>query len=138
MLTREELQGKWQEVKGRLQEHWGQLTDEDLQRARGTTEELIGAIQKKTGATRREIEVLLTNAIDEGAGVSEQFSDAAQHYAAQAARTARENYSRGAVATEELGRQLGQRVRSRPGEALAIAFGLGIAAGACLFLRRRR
>ena len=138
MLTREELQGKWMEVKGRLQEHWGQLTDEDLQRARGTTEELIGAIQRKTGATRREIEALLTSAIDEGAGISEQFSDAAQYYASQAARSVRDNYSRGAIATEDLTRQISHRVRSRPGEALAIAFGLGIAAGACLFLRRRQ
>ena len=36
MVKREEIQGRWNEVKGRLKEHWGQLTDDELQQAKGS------------------------------------------------------------------------------------------------------
>jgi uncharacterized protein YjbJ (UPF0337 family) len=49
-------QGRWEELKGRIREKWGQLTDNDLEKARGNLEQLIGLIKERTGATAQEIE----------------------------------------------------------------------------------
>jgi len=138
VVTREEIKGRWNEVKGRLQEHWGQLTDDDLQQFRGSTNELIGVIQQKTGATRNEIESFLSNIVSEGENVAARMSEAAHRYADEAGEYARENYGRVASATSDLSGQVVRSVQRRPGESMAIAFGLGLLAGALFFMGRRR
>lgn len=138
MVTREEMKGHWNEVKGRLQEHWSQLTDDDLQHFRGSTNELIGVVQRKTGATRSEIEKFLGDILGEGEALSNRMSEAAQRYIGDASEYAKENYDRYADATRDLSRQVVENVRRRPGEAVAIAFGAGLIAGALFFMGRRR
>jgi uncharacterized protein YjbJ (UPF0337 family) len=138
MVTREELRGHWNQVKGRLQEHWGQLTEDDLRQAHGSTDQLIGVVQEKTGATRREIEQLIANTLYEGQSAAQRVGEAASHYADEASAMAREKYDQAAAATSDFSRQFTHTVRSRPAESLAIAFGLGIAAGALFFLGRNR
>jgi uncharacterized protein YjbJ (UPF0337 family) len=49
------LRGNWNEVKGKLKQKYGQLTDDDLNLAEGKEDELIGRIQKKLGKTKDEI-----------------------------------------------------------------------------------
>jgi uncharacterized protein YjbJ (UPF0337 family) len=51
-----ELKGDWNIVKGKLKQKYGQLTDNDLQYAKGQETELVGRIQKRTGQTKEEIE----------------------------------------------------------------------------------
>ncbi|QDS88625.1 hypothetical protein EC9_28160 [Rosistilla ulvae] len=145
MITREELKGQWNEVKGRLQEHWGQLTDDDLSRVQGSAEQLVGVVQQKTGATRREVEDFLSNAVNESNRIGQQVSDAAQQYAdvagqyaAEAGEYVKENYRRAADLGGDYTDRLAHTVRTRPAESLAIAFGLGIAAGAVFFIKGRR
>ena len=43
------LKGKWQEIKGRVKENWGKLTDNDLGEIEGKDEILLGLLQKKYG-----------------------------------------------------------------------------------------
>jgi uncharacterized protein YjbJ (UPF0337 family) len=43
------LKGKWQEIKGRVKEKWGKLTDNDLGEIEGKGEKLLGLLQKKYG-----------------------------------------------------------------------------------------
>jgi uncharacterized protein YjbJ (UPF0337 family) len=50
-----ELKGNWNEVKGKLKQKYGQLTDDDLNLAEGKEDELMGRIQKKLGKTKDEI-----------------------------------------------------------------------------------
>lgn len=138
MVTREEIKGQWNQVKGRLQEHWGELTDDDLARVEGSTDQLIGVVQKKTGATRREVEQFLSRVIEDSQSSMQQFSEAAAQYAEDAGAVAKEHYQRAADATADFSKQVAHTVRNRPTESLAIAFGLGIAAGALFFLGRRR
>lgn len=145
MVTREELKGQWNQVKGRLKEHWGQLTDDDFRRAEGSADELVGVVQQRTGATRSEVERFLDDVLDESSQVRErvaemadQYADVAQQYAADAGEFVRENYERAAQTSKDYSAKLAETVRNRPGESLAIAFGVGIAAGALLFLRQRR
>jgi uncharacterized protein YjbJ (UPF0337 family) len=42
-------------MKGKVKQHWGNLTDDDLQYSEGKEDELIGRIQKRTGNSREEI-----------------------------------------------------------------------------------
>ena len=138
MITREEIRGRWNEVKGRLLDQWGQLTDDDLQQFRGSTTELIGVIQKKTGATRNEIEAFMSNLVNDGERIGSRVSGAAMQYAEEAGDCAKENYDRVASAANNFSRQVAQSVRSRPAESMAIAFGVGLVAGALLLISRRR
>ena len=143
MVNREQLHGQWNEVKGRLREHWGQLTENDLQRARGSAEQLVGVVQQKTGATRNEVENFLNGILDPSLG--EKVSAAAQQYgeAAQQAYSDTADYMKHACAdaaavTEDYAERFVHTVKSRPKESIAIAFGLGIAAGALFFFGKRR
>jgi uncharacterized protein YjbJ (UPF0337 family) len=56
MVNKLELKGHWNQIKGKLKEKFGELTDNDLMYSEGREEELLGRIQKRTGKTKREIE----------------------------------------------------------------------------------
>jgi uncharacterized protein YjbJ (UPF0337 family) len=51
-----EIKGDWNITKGKLKEKWAKLTDNDLQYVEGKQDELVGRIQKSTGATREAVE----------------------------------------------------------------------------------
>ena len=55
-MTKLEIKGDWNILKGTLKQKWANLTDDDLQYAEGKAEELIGRIQKRTGETREAVE----------------------------------------------------------------------------------
>lgn len=57
MATPKEQQakGNWKKFKGRMQEAWGDLTGDDLDRYEGQRDQLEGHIEKKTGEKRSEI-----------------------------------------------------------------------------------
>jgi uncharacterized protein YjbJ (UPF0337 family) len=55
-MTTLEIKGDWNITKGKLKQKWAQLTNDDLEFAEGKTDELIGRIQKRTGATRQAVE----------------------------------------------------------------------------------
>jgi uncharacterized protein YjbJ (UPF0337 family) len=50
------LEGKWKQVRGQAKEWWGKLTDDDLDRVAGKSEQLIGLLQEKYGYTRERAE----------------------------------------------------------------------------------
>ena len=54
-MTKLEIKGNWNEVKGKLKQQYADLTDDDLLFAEGKEEELLGRIQKRTGKTKEEI-----------------------------------------------------------------------------------
>jgi len=54
-MDRLRIKGNWNELKGRIKQKWGDLTDDDLMYEEGKDDELIGKIQKKTGRTQEEI-----------------------------------------------------------------------------------
>lgn len=49
------LKGSWNELKGKVKQKWGEVTDDDLTYAEGKEDELLGKLQQKTGKTRDEI-----------------------------------------------------------------------------------
>jgi uncharacterized protein YjbJ (UPF0337 family) len=57
-----EIKGDWNITKGKLKQKWAELTDNDLQYIEGKHDELLGRIQKRTGATREAVEKALKDA----------------------------------------------------------------------------
>ncbi len=48
--------GKWKQMRGQAREWWGKLTDDDLERVGGKSEQVIGLLQAKYGYTRAHAE----------------------------------------------------------------------------------
>ncbi len=49
------MKGAWNEVKGKLKQKYGKLTDSDLTFAEGKEDELLGRLQTKLGKTKEEL-----------------------------------------------------------------------------------
>ncbi|HEX5170169.1 MAG TPA: CsbD family protein [Cyclobacteriaceae bacterium] len=49
------IKGSWNEMKGKLKQKYGQLTDNDLAFTEGKEDEFIGRLQTKLGKTKEEI-----------------------------------------------------------------------------------
>jgi uncharacterized protein YjbJ (UPF0337 family) len=54
-MTNLDLKGKWNEMKGKLKQKYGQLTDDDLTFAEGKEDELMGRLQQRLGRTKEDI-----------------------------------------------------------------------------------
>lgn len=52
----DQVQGKWKQTKGRVQEKWGRLTDDDLNVIDGKRQQLVGKIQEHYGIAREVAE----------------------------------------------------------------------------------
>jgi len=50
-----QMRGNWNEVKGKLKQKYGQLTDDDLMFAEGKEDELLGRLQKRLGKSKDEL-----------------------------------------------------------------------------------
>ena len=50
------LEGKWKQMRGQVKEWWGKLTDDDLDRAEGKADRLVGLLQEKYGYSREKAE----------------------------------------------------------------------------------
>jgi uncharacterized protein YjbJ (UPF0337 family) len=48
-MNRDIMEGNWTELKGKVQKHWGKLTNDDLDIIEGKRKELVGHIQKRYG-----------------------------------------------------------------------------------------
>lgn len=51
----DKLKGNWNQIKGKLKQKYGDLSDDELTYAEGKEDELLGKIQKKTGKSKEEI-----------------------------------------------------------------------------------
>jgi len=54
-MTKLQLKGSWNEIKGRLKQKYADLTDDDLHFAEGKDDELLGRLQQKLGRTKEQI-----------------------------------------------------------------------------------
>jgi uncharacterized protein YjbJ (UPF0337 family) len=53
-VNEDTLKGQWMQLKGKVREQWGKLTDDDLDQVEGQSEQLIGKIQQRYGVARDE------------------------------------------------------------------------------------
>jgi uncharacterized protein YjbJ (UPF0337 family) len=129
MSTKEKVSGDWNQLKGKVKQHWGQLTDDELSEVEGNIDQLVGLVQQKTGEARQNIEKALTSMSQDAGGTLSQATEAARDYANQATEALR-------GAGDQL-REHGMQhyedaqamVRRRPAEAVAMAFGTGLVVG---------
>lgn len=54
-MTKLEIKGNWNVIKGKLKQKYGQLTDDDLAFAEGKEEELLGRLQSRLGKSKDEV-----------------------------------------------------------------------------------
>ncbi len=59
------LEGNWLQLRGRIKEFWGEVTDDDLDRIEGRLERLVGTLQVRYGYTRQEAEDSLDDFLKE-------------------------------------------------------------------------
>jgi uncharacterized protein YjbJ (UPF0337 family) len=52
-------EGRWDQLKGKAKQAWGDLTDDDLDVVEGDYDELVGKLEERTGETREAIEARL-------------------------------------------------------------------------------
>jgi len=52
----DQIEGQWKQFRGRVQQRWAKLSENDLDAVRGRQQELIGRIQERYGATREKAE----------------------------------------------------------------------------------
>ncbi len=55
-MNKDIIQGQWKELKGKLQQQWGKLTDDEISQLKGSYDELEGLLQKRYGYKRDEVE----------------------------------------------------------------------------------
>lgn len=55
-MNKDIFEGNWKQLKGNVQQKWGELTDDDFDVIDGKRKELVGRIQERYGVTRDEAE----------------------------------------------------------------------------------
>lgn len=138
MVGREELNKRWDDIKRYLQQNWRGISDSELAQFSGNPNQLIRAIQQKTGASWNEVESFLSGLIKNGRTASHQLGGLAEHYGEDVKQFAREGYDQFAAETAKYAKKVAQGVRQRPMESIAIAFGIGLFAGAVLLMKKRQ
>ena len=64
-MNRDTLRGQWMQLKGKVRQQWGELTDDEIDQVQGNAEMLIGRIQERYGRSRDEAEREVDGWLDE-------------------------------------------------------------------------
>jgi uncharacterized protein YjbJ (UPF0337 family) len=67
-MNSDQLDGKWKQMKGKVKERWGKLTDDDIDVINGRNEQLVGKVQEKYGIAKEEAQ----RQVDDWMRVSDQ------------------------------------------------------------------
>jgi uncharacterized protein YjbJ (UPF0337 family) len=136
MVNQQVLAGHWNEVSGKLKQKWGKLSDDELRSFSGNVDQLVGAIQRKTGESRAAIEEFLGELADETATAASHVGQRVREGAAAVSESAQQGYEALCRGYDEAERT----IQARPAQSMAIAFGLGVACGLglALMFRERR
>ncbi|MEX0921955.1 MAG: CsbD family protein [Rhodovibrionaceae bacterium] len=50
------IKGNWKQFRGKVQEQWGELTDDELDQIEGNRDQLVGKVQERYSVARDEAE----------------------------------------------------------------------------------
>ena len=53
-MNTDQLQGKWEQIKGEAKVQWGKLTDDDIDQVEGNAQKLAGRIQERYGYQKEQ------------------------------------------------------------------------------------
>lgn len=128
-VNQQTLEGSWNEIKGKLHEKWGEVTKDELQKARGNIDQLIGLIQRKTGEARETVEDYLDELAGDASGTVSRVAEAVRGYASQAVGSAEDVAGRAADYVRGGYEQTERMIKRRPVESLGVGFGAGLIVG---------
>lgn len=60
--AKKEAEGAWTQFKGRIREAYGTISDDELEKAKGRRDQVMGLIERASGAKRADVERLLDEA----------------------------------------------------------------------------
>ena len=55
-MNKDQAAGQWKQLKGKVKEQWGKLTDDDLTVLEGDLDQLTGRVQERYGVAKEEAE----------------------------------------------------------------------------------
>ena len=58
-MNKLQIKGSWNELKGKLKQQYGNLTDDDLVFSEGKEDDLLGRLQKKLGKSKDEVRQMI-------------------------------------------------------------------------------
>ena len=140
MANTQTLQGNWNEIKGKIQEKWGEVTNSELDQLAGKTDQIVGMIQRKTGEAQADIKRYVDSLSESGASALNNASDTVREYAASAMERTQHVAADAKQTAEEMAGKVSDQaqagyieaqrvVRDRPAESLAVCFGVGVLVG---------
>lgn len=140
MLNAQEVRGQWDQLRGKIKQKWGQLTEDDLQIMGGNIDELVGRIHQKTGEARETIEKFIAELSSQASSTLNRARDTAKGFADDATHRMREGYDQmservrdgyGQLSGQARERyeQVSERVREKPAQSMLAVFGLGLVTG---------
>jgi uncharacterized protein YjbJ (UPF0337 family) len=77
-MSNDIIKGRWKELKGKVKQQWGNLTDDEVTQMTGTYEELEGKLQKKYGYDKERVKTEIQGFIDKN-GLSDTDTDDTSH-----------------------------------------------------------
>jgi uncharacterized protein YjbJ (UPF0337 family) len=129
MINQATLQGNWNEIKGKLRKHWGQLSNDDVQTFNGNIDQLVGLIQRKTGEARSQVEDYLDELTTKGSASFTEATENVREYVQQAADRIQEGSQQALESVRGGYEQAEDMIRQRPTESVAFCFGIGVFVG---------
>jgi uncharacterized protein YjbJ (UPF0337 family) len=54
-MNNDQIEGRWEQLRGRAKKAWAELTDDDFLRAEGSVDKLYGVIQEKVGDSQENV-----------------------------------------------------------------------------------
>jgi uncharacterized protein YjbJ (UPF0337 family)/sporulation protein YlmC with PRC-barrel domain len=73
-MNKDVFEGNWKQIRSRVKEWWGNLTDDELDRVEGKRDRLIGLVQMKYGYTKAQVETELDCHLSESDHIGPQLS----------------------------------------------------------------
>jgi uncharacterized protein YjbJ (UPF0337 family) len=56
IMNNDRMAGNWKQVKGKIKEQWGKLTDDEVDQLEGKSDQLAGKLQERYGIAKDEAE----------------------------------------------------------------------------------
>ncbi len=138
MVNQTVLEENWNDIKATLKSKWQQLSDHDLRGFKGSADQLVQMIQRRTGQARDVIENQLEEMIAQGRTIQNQVGQFFSGAASQAGEAYGEGYDLAAQRLADGYKQASRYAKDNPGAAVAILFGSGLLAGLGVAMLMRR
>ncbi len=138
MVNQTVLEENWNDIKATLKSKWQQLSDHELRGFKGSADELVQMIQRRTGQAKTAIENQLEEMVTQGRSIQKQVGQYVSGTASQAGEACGDGYDLAAQKLADGYKQASRYAKENPGAAVAILLGSGLLAGLGVAMLMRR